>query len=271
MIKQQMLYSIIFTLIIGLFLTITACSTTTTGTITGSGELETRELDHTGFTKIETKSFLRESTPFEISITYAESHSVDVTMDDNLFEHLDVTKKSDALLVGLKTGTRYSDADIRFDITMPELDEIDINGASSVMIGGFSTTVPLRATVSGASDVGVEDTAVGHVTLDVSGASVFSGTIEMGDGDFDVSGASSVRLSGSGSDIVIRATDASRIRLEDFHIINADITLEGASSGTVNVSGELNAVLRSASHLEYTGNTTLGETDISGASSISQK
>ena len=59
--------------------------------------------------------------------------------------------------------------------------------------------------------------------------------------------------------------------LEGLPIKNADIELSGASNGTVNLDGTLNADLSGASHLYYAGEPTLGDIDISGASSISRK
>jgi len=52
---------------------------------------------------------------------------------------------------------------------------------------------------------------------------------------------------------------------------NANIILSGASDGTINLDGRLDADLSGASTLEYIGEPTLGSLDISGASNLTKK
>ena len=91
------------------------------------------------------------------------------------------------------------------------------------------------------------------------------------DVDFDVSGASAVQLEGSANDIVVNASGASRVKLAAFSINNADFELSGASSGTVNLDGRLDANLSGASKLEYIGEPTMGNIHTSGGSSLNKK
>jgi len=105
----------------------------------------------------------------------------------------------------------------------------------------------------------------------VSGASRVSGDIVAGNVDFDISGASSVELDGSANDIIADVSGASSLKLDDFTATNANVDLSGASSGTVNLTGRLDADVSGASRLWYIGEPTLGDIDTSGASSVSQK
>ena len=115
------------------------------------------------------------------------------------------------------------------------------------------------------------DISAGDAKFDVSGASKVTGDITAGDADFDLSGASTVQLEGSASDIVAEAGGASRVKLAGLTVNNADITLSGASTGTVNLSGKLDASLSGASKLSYIGEPTMGNINISGASTLSKK
>jgi hypothetical protein len=54
-------------------------------------------------------------------------------------------------------------------------------------------------------------------------------------------------------------------------VTRATVNLSGASSGTVNARDKLEYGLSGASHLDYRGQPTIGEADVSGASSVSQK
>ncbi len=118
------------------------------------------------------------------------------------------------------------------EITMPDLRAINLSRAAKGTIKGFSSS--------------------GDFTLDLSGASSLDGDLTAGDVDFHVAGASHVKLA-------------------DFSVRNADVTLRGASSGTVNLSGKLDADLSGASHLEYVGEPTLGTINTSGSSTLRKK
>ena len=78
-------------------------------------------------------------------------------------------------------------------------------------------------------------------------------------------------MQGSASDIVIEGSGASRVELADFPLNNADINLSGASTGTVNLKGRLDAELSGASKLRYIGEPTMGNINTSGGSTISSK
>ena len=54
-------------------------------------------------------------------------------------------------------------------------------------------------------------------------------------------------------------------------MVNASVTLSGASNGTINLDGRLDAELSGASTLAYIGEPALGIMDISGASKLKRK
>ena len=134
---------------------------------------------------------------------------------------------------------------------MPELSGLDVSGASRGTVSGFSSTEDLAITVSGASKV--------------------TGDIVAGNVDFGISGASTIQLEGSANDMVADVSGASSLKLDDFTVSNADVDLSGASSGTINLDGRLDADVSGASRLWYIGEPTMGTIDTSGASTISQK
>jgi len=78
-------------------------------------------------------------------------------------------------------------------------------------------------------------------------------------------------LEGSANDVVVEADGASRVKLAGFTVNNADVSLGGASNGTVNLSGKLDADLSGASKLEYMGEPRMGTINTSGASTLSKK
>ena len=235
------------------------------GAITGSTNLETREYDFSDFTQVEVGG------AFEVEIAQSDSYSVKITADDNLFNHIVVSKKGTKLTIRLKWGYSYLSTAQRAMITMPDLYDLRLSGATRGSVQGFSSSHNFTLGLSGASRLDMADMSVGDINLDASGASRISGSIETGDCNFSLSGASRVELAGSGNDADIDASGASKFELADFPINNANVRLSGASSSTINLSGKLDANLSGASTLKYSGNPTLGSIKTSGGSKVSEK
>jgi len=236
------------------------------GEVRGSGDLETREFDYNDFTRVEV------GTAFEVEVVQSESFSISVTADDNIFDYIVVSKSGETLEIKLRTGYRYFHYTAIAEITMPQLDRLYFSGATSGTVSGFSSAQDLYIELSGASSLDMVNMAVGDVEFELSGASNLTGDITAdGDARFDLSGASSVDLSGSADDLYADASGASSLVLENFPVADDTIEHSGASSGTVNLDGVLNADLSGASHLYYIGEPTLGDIDTSGASGISKK
>jgi hypothetical protein len=215
--------------------------------ITGSGNVVTREEAITGFDKVDV------SHAFTVDISQGDTFSVVVRVDDNLVQYLEVVKQGSTLHIGLKPGYIYTitKATMQAEVTMPELTGLDLSGASHVAITGFKSTKALH--------------------VDVSGASHLTGDIEAGDARFDVSGASHVTLSGSGEDVTIDASGASHVDLADFPVADANVEASGASHVTVNPSGRLDVDASGGSHVNYLGMPTLGRIDTSGGSLVGSR
>jgi len=234
------------------------------GMVKGSGNLKTESFTFSDFTRVEVGS------AFEVKVAQSGSYGVSITVDDNLFDYIEVSKEGTTLKIGLKTA-HYIDTTTRAEITMPQLRGLDLSGATRGTVTGFSSTENLNIEVSGASSADLAGMSVGDVKLDISGASKVNGDIAAGDADFEVSGASTVQLEGSANDITVNASGASRVELAAFPVHNANVTLSGASNGTVNLDGRLNAELSGASKLSYIGEPTMGTINTSGASTLSKK
>ncbi|MFC1952120.1 head GIN domain-containing protein [Chloroflexota bacterium] len=230
----------------------------------GSGNLETEERYFTDFTRVEV------SSAFEVEIIQSDSFGVSITADDNLLKYVHVSKSGETLKIDVGRGG-YNFNTLEARITMIDLYGVDLSGATEGTVRGFSSSHDFSVELSGASSLNMRDVSAGDVKFGISGASSVTGDLTAADVRFDVSGASSIRLDGSANDIVIDGSGASRMRLDDFSANNADVSLSGASSGTVNLDGKLDIELSGASSFHYIGEPTIGDIDISGASSMSEK
>jgi hypothetical protein len=235
--------------------------------VPGSGDLTTQEFNFSDFTRVEVGS------AFQVEIVQADSYRVSVTADDNLFEYIQVSKQGETLKIGLKLlPLRPLFTTLRAEISMPQIYDLDLSGATKGTVSGFSSTENLDIELSGASSLNLVEMSAGDVEFELSGASRVSGDITAGgDARIDLSGASSVQLQGSASDLIINASGASRAALDNFPVANADVELSGASGATVNLDGRLDADLSGASRLSYIGEPNMGDINTSSGSSVSKK
>jgi hypothetical protein len=218
------------------------------GGVIGSGKTVTREEDYTGFNKVAIGS------AFTADISRADKFSVAITVDDNLEKYLRVVQTGDTLKIFLDMGTSFSlrgNNTLKATITLPELTGVTASGASRVTITGFKSSATLAA--------------------DVSGASSLKGDAQTGDARFVVSGASTLILQGTGRNLTLDASGASKVNLEQFATADVHANVSGASSATVNATGRLDAEATGASKLRYTGSPTLGTVHTSGASAVDRK
>ena len=254
---------VIITILVALLISIMSAGCE--GVVRGSGNLETRQYDFSDFNHVDI------GYAFKVNIDQSSSYSISITADDNLFEYIQVSKEGETLKIGLKNVISLGSVTLEAEVTIPQLHGLQFSGATRGNVSGFSSTNNLDIEVSGASSLDLVDISAGDVKFEVSGASSVTGDTAASDANFNVSGASTVQLEGSAIDIVVDASGASRVKLAAFPIDNADVVLSGASSGTVNLDGRLDADLSGTSKLEYIGEPTMGTINISSGSSLGKK
>jgi hypothetical protein len=212
--------------------------------ITGSGDIVTREEAFTGFDK------LAVSHGFEVDILQGEAFSVLVRIDDNLEQELELTKSGSTLRIGLKRNRSYSlrDAALEATVTMPELTGLELSGGTRGTLTGFSSSRAL--------------------SVDMSGGSNLRGDVEAGDARFELSGGSNATLAGSAGDLTLNASGGSVADLSGFAVVNASVEASGGSQVTVNPSGRLDVGASGGSRVYYLGSPTLGRVEKSGGAEV---
>ena len=214
------------------------------GRVVGSGNLVTEEKDFSDFAIVEVGS------GFEVEISQSSSYSINVTADDNVLDHIEVSKTGDTLKIRLKWGYSYQSVTLRAEIAMPELYELEFSGGTHGTVGGFSSSH--------------------EFVLGLSGGSSFSGDFTTsGDAQFTLSGGSRlIELDGAANDLRISASSGSHLELSDFHVHDASVNFSGGSHATINLDGRLDADLSGGSHLRYRGEPTMGDIQTSGGSTV---
>jgi len=192
--------------------------------IEGSGTSKSEQRDVSGFSKIDAGGAIN------LEIAIQDNYGVTIEADDNLLQHIKTEVNGDTLKI-YSEGKISTKTKINVKISMPELSDLDISGASTARVADARFDA-LELTASGASKITINGTA----------ASVKA----------DASGASSI--------------DAEKLAVE-----NADVNSSGASKVIVAPSNDLNADASGASSVYYTGEPKNIKQDASGASSIKKK
>ncbi len=235
--------TLLILLIVAAFLAACTVPVPIVNNIRGSGNVITKNYDFSDFDQVVI------ANAFRAEVTAGDGYMVEVTVDDNLVEHLRVEQKGDTVTISLEPNLSLNNTTLRARITLPKLTGLDASGASRVDVSGFDST--------------------NDVWVTVSGASTARGDMNTGDLNANVSGASTLSLAGSGHGLKVDASGASNADLSDFSVTNAMVEVSGASRAQVNVSGKLDATASGASSVRYSGDPTLGRIDESGASTIS--
>lgn len=210
--------------------------------VAGSGNVVSQAMQFENFTQVDVGG------AFAVDISHSNLYNITITADDNLMERIQVSNERHILLIDLQPG-EYQNTTLKAEITMPKLEGILLSGATRGTVTGFAS----------ADDLSVR----------LSGASLLEGKIEIGNGDFRLSGASRVSLAGSAHGVSISGSGASNLELSDFAVVRASIDLSGASKAALNVRGTLDVVeLSGASHFSYTGDPAVKEVSTSGASTM---
>jgi hypothetical protein len=228
--------------------------------------MATKEYEISGFTDLEIAS------AFQVEVVRGDKFNVSVTADD--FHYIKAEKSGDTLVIG-RQGIEWLApfrSQPRAKVTMPLLKRIDLSQASKGVIEGFDSNENLAIKITEASHLDARHISAGELQVEVSGAAGLNGDIKVnGEARFNASGASTIALTGSAADIKVKANGASKVELDRFTVQNASVELSGASNGSVNLNGKLDARATGASNLTWIGNPVMGDIMTSGASNLRRK
>jgi len=210
-----------------------------------------------GSPKTETMAFsnfkaLEVGSAIQVNIVKSDTYSVKITAGERIFDRIQVTQTGETLKIEVEPGIFFGTFDAKAEITMPLVSRLELSGATKGTADGFNSTEQFSASLSGAS------------LLEMT-------NFELGDVNFELSGASHLIASGTGGDLVSDVSGASNLDLTNFHINDANVILSGASHVTVNLDGRLDVQASGLSNLEYIGEPTLGTINTSGGSNVNKK
>jgi hypothetical protein len=157
--------------------------------VTGSGNLVSRQFDLDGFSRIDARNGA------QVEVTRGDEFSVDVEVDDNVASELNLSVSGETLRIRLDVDSQIN-VTFRIKVTMPELTGVTLDGGSSLR--GELAGEDLAVNLNGGSQATVTG-AAGRVTIDVNGGSrALLGDLAAGDVELTANGGSRIEINASG-------------------------------------------------------------------------
>jgi hypothetical protein len=179
--------------------------------------------------KAEAVTAVEASGALEVVIVKGSVPKLEVQAQKEILPHIKSTFKNGRLTI-FTEGSMSTDGSMMVRITMPNVREIEANGATTVTTAGLNG----------------------------------------GAGKFTLTGASKLTASGTFKSINVTVTGASEANLKSVSAGDAKVDASGASKAWIKASGHLLASASGASEVRYSGKPTSVTKNASGASSISQ-
>lgn len=193
---------------------------------------------------------LNASDIFKIYVTFSETEeSVMVESNDNIHPLIDIYAEGDELNIGFYKNTNISGTPVlNVYIKTASLDRIRAMGATYIEFQN-----PLLSST---------------VEVDLEGACMFVGQLEIDELDANIEGASEMNISGSSKTFGIKAEGASMMTGFNFVTNNLTANIYGASNISLTVNQTLNVTASGASNVYYKGNGIIESQKLSDASKI---
>ena len=232
-------------------------------TIDGDGNVVTRDYDVAAFNAIST------SLPATVNFTIADSYSCTVSVDENLFDYLDIKVKDNELLMGKREenkNTSLKATQFVIEVTAPSLEAVNLAGS-----GTFNALSPLQGetmevNVAGSGDVVLSKTvSVQKMSLNVAGsgdlgcAELFADEL-----DVNVAGSGDIKVSNG----KVRKAEADVAGSGDIVLLCDNESLEAniAGSGDIKarVNGKLTYGIFGSGDIGYYGNPVVEGDKVGG-------
>jgi hypothetical protein len=235
--KKVILFS---TLIVLLF---TACNDD--DSYTGEGPIVTEELTLADFSAIEAIGSM------DIIISKGAEQKVEVTGHANIIDRLETSVSNGVWKIKLKDGS-YKNADLSFNIVIPDLNAASIEGSGDIDINDFTSTDNVFLGIIGSGDIQL-DGNMGCKNLDI-----------------EIEGSGNVKANSEFTDLENLDLEIIGSGSFDGFPIEADqvvINIVGSADCSITATTGLKVVIDGSGTVNYKGNPTI-DSNIEGSGKI---
>jgi len=183
--------------------------------IQGSGNIISRQLDFTGFDKVET------GLVFGLTIRHGEGYNITLVADDNFIDYILVEQDGSTLRLDYKPGYAYDvrGVTMHVDVTMPDLAGLSLGQSSHTWLVDAQSTENFEA--------------------ELTGSSALEGVLQATTASFHLSGSTYVNLAGSAEQLRLDSCGNSIADLERFAAKDAALEVSCNSKTAVTVTSRL--------------------------------
>lgn len=214
-------------------------------TYTGEGPVVTEELTLEAFSAIEALGSM------DIAISQGAEQKVEVTGHANIIDQIETSVNNGIWKIKLKDGS-YKNADLSFNIVIPELNGASMEGSGDIDINDFSSKESVSLRIIGSGDIQLdENTGCKNLNIDIEG----SGNIKAIGAFSDIVNVN-IEIVGSGS--------------SDGFVLEADqveVNIVGSADCSVMAHTSLKVTIDGSGTVRYKGEPVI-ESDISGSGRI---
>jgi hypothetical protein len=187
--------------------------------------IQTQKYDLEDFTEISA------GNGFNLQITKGNEYSINVTTASNRQDRVDIYTSGGTLIIKLKPGLSFSASPLKAEITMPDLEKIQLSEGASATAHNFNLSHNFAAYLTGGS---------------------------------------SLTMTGQALNLTVNGLGGANLNLSEFQVNNVNVDLNEGSQCTLNLNGRIAGTLSGGAKLTYIGNPALDELDISGGASMHQ-
>ena len=191
------------------------------------------------------------SGAYEVVIRKGDKSSLVISGDERDIEEMNIVDDNYELTIDSDRSFNINDdfdSNVKIEITIASLKEIEFEGAVKAKIRGFDQS-DMKIDLSGASKADI-DADIGEVTAEVKGAS-------------------KLELNGKGETLIVKVTSASRLDAFQFEVNSAEIKSRGAANVKVLVNQFLDIDASGVSVIRYKGEPKL-QVEKSRTSTVTQ-
>lgn len=242
LINKQMKTQLILTTIILFSIVFTACENTEN--VIPNDNVTTQQHSYSDYDRIEAEA------AFTIYVEFSDTEeTIEIETNDNLHQYIEVKKESNTLRIGIR-------------------DNINIKGSAT--LNAYVTTKNVTGyAASGASRIFVDDElSAEDVSIFLSGASQFTGEVFTVDLNGEISGASTIQLTGEAESSNFTASGASNIGGFGFSTEYLNVNFSGASMLSLTVNDKLDVIASGGSIISYKGSGVVNSQKLTGDSQI---
>lgn len=213
--------------------------------VQGNGAIKTENRSVGSFSRVSVGGAIK------VYVTQGSDFSVRIETDENLLGLVETEVSGDELKI--RPQQRYGlnpSGEIKVYVSAPAFKRLEASGASNIYSQG-------RITLSETLDIDV--TGASHAELELRAPGV----------EADLSGASSLKLSGETRDFSLDGSGASTIYCYDLKAENVEVEVSGASNAELFASVKLDAHASGAANIRYRGSAAVSQ-HTSGAGSVNK-